>query len=305
MAYWFRWSRKDCVAPRPGARNLAWEDRRRPALAERLWRTCFSTMASAVAGNVLLQLDFEQPVLSPPRWSVYYYDCVRKDRRVELKWLVRRRGIDLDACFQKVGNSDFPNDLKRNPMHVAVRHGYQDTLRYLIAQGCDKEVRCALSSMTPLHYAVEYQKVEAFRFLLEAGANPRATTALGETLLHLAVLNASGNDTMQYYLLKLDLPKNAVTTHGETALLYAVRYGQPNSILAHTDWLCTVGCDPNIVSKCGYSPLHYAVMADDLKLVKLLIRCGCDVHLMTAESSADCPEAQSVKRTFGEAEGRE
>ena len=278
-------------------------------------------MASAVAAYVPVDLENVttaielQPVLSPPRWSVYYYDCVQKNRLVELKWLVRRHDIDLDARFQKVGNSDFPNDLKRSPMHLAAMHGYQDMLRYLIAQGCDKEVRCTIHSMTPLHYAALHQQTQTFGFLLQAGSNPRVTSALGETLLHSAVLNARNHDFIQL-LLKLALPKdgealppslciNAVTRQGETALLYAVHYGQPNSILGCTDCLCTAGCDPNIVSKCGYSPLHYAAMANDAKLVKLLMRYGCDVNLMTAKGSADCRNTYSVKRTFRPAEGIE
>jgi ankyrin repeat protein len=60
--------------------------------------------------------------------------------------------------------------------------------------------------------------------------------------------------------------------------------------------LISGGCDVNQFDDIGKTPLHYAVAAEDLKMVALLIAAGADVNARSESLIGDTPLADNAQR---------
>ncbi len=104
--------------------------------------------------------------------------------------------------------------------------------------------------------------------LLASGYDPRERDAHGNTLLHLAAeLDPSGATTI-YKRETLRVCVQMQNSSGETPLLRAVK--KRNSFF--TRLLLYLAPDPNIADSNGVTPLFTALAAQDLELVRLLLK---------------------------------
>ena len=87
------------------------------------------------------------------------------------------------------------------PLHVAAHVGDAARVRQLLLgdgdgdDGIEVDARCTYwgaSGATALHEAARFGQLEVVRVLVEAGADMRATTALGESALDIAVRDREG-----------------------------------------------------------------------------------------------------------------
>ncbi len=85
------------------------------------------------------------------------------------------------------------------PLHVAAHVGDAARVRQLLLGdgdgGIEVDARCTYwgaSGATALHEAARFGQLEVVRVLMEAGADMRATTALGESALDIAIRDREG-----------------------------------------------------------------------------------------------------------------
>lgn len=63
--------------------------------------------------------------------------------------------------------------------------------------------------------------------------------------------------------------------HGETPLIYAIRHSR----IRCAEWLLREGAEPRVADHRGYTALHHAARRRlPAKTLRLLVRCGADVH---------------------------
>lgn len=74
----------------------------------------------------------------------------------------------------------------QTPLHLAIKHGYSDIVRMLIAEFAADLESVDANTTTPLSLAAEAGHAEIVQFLLERGAKPTAVDKLGRTPMHLA-----------------------------------------------------------------------------------------------------------------------
>lgn len=77
---------------------------------------------------------------------------------------------------------------------------------------------------------------------------------------------------------------NKLDSHGRSLLCYAARYDQPEVAIQ----LLAAGCDPNVGDNEGITPLHEAVDAGSMDVLKLLIKQGC-CNVNAANKSGETP----------------
>ncbi len=128
--------------------------------------------------------------------------------------------VDLNRSYEYEGS----------PLHVAVKEGDKELVKYFIEKGADPNVKGAFGE-TPLHIAVDRGYHDIVQILLESGADPNAQSNEGNTPLHLAVIASSAD--IAYELLKK-------------------------------------GADPKIQNKFGKTPLDTAMELNDEKMIKIL-----------------------------------
>lgn len=104
--------------------------------------------------------------------------------------------------------------------------------------------------------------------LVNRGMDVNSVDPAGNTLLHLATRN--GNDSLIAALLKLKANPNARNRVGDTPLMLAAYNGKLSAASA----LLAGGADANGE---GWTPLHYAVFAEQPELVSLLLSKGAKV----------------------------
>lgn len=133
------------------------------------------------------------------------------------------------------------------PLHYAAQKGDLTIIAELLRCKAPLEGK-ALNNRTPLHMAAYNGRVAATQLLLTHGANIKAQTALGETALHKTA--RLGKTDVAAVLVKWPLlDTNLRNSNNETALLYALTFGQTeiaNLIAGHVSWkLETDPKDPN------------------------------------------------------------
>ena len=192
-------------------------------------------------------------------------------RETPLMSAVRGGHLSIVEKLLEVGVSVHPAVHNTTALHSAISFGHGAIVSALLLRGADKD---ALNSTgeTPLMWAVGRGHVAIVVKLLEAGANFNVHAADdGSTALHLAAY--FGHDGIVSALLLSGADKDALTSVGETPLMWAVRNGRQST----TDMLLAAGADFNFhAADDGSTPLHWAASKGNCGIFTALLLSGAN-----------------------------
>lgn len=172
-------------------------------------------------------------------------------------------GVSLAVCtlLLKLGaDATAVSKCGSTPMHDAAGSGSPEAaaiIRLLAEHGANVVIRNAQGA-TPLHRAAELSSFEACSVLLSMSANPKATTDVGATPLHLVASYVTNPTTPVAKVIDLLLDHgvdvDARDEMGYTPLHRAAKNGSPRAFAA----LLKRGADPSARANDGVTPLHLA-----------------------------------------------
>ena len=153
----------------------------------------------------------------------------------------------------------------------AIKIGDPDRVRTLLFARIDVNEK-NYAGITPLAVAAEKGNMEIIRMLVENGkAKVNEKSSYGVTPLIAA--SAMGRGEVIKYLVDHEADVTARDDKGKTALLYAVRFNQPQAVESLIKYNNTT---VNLPDNDGNSPLIYAAQRGLLENVKILIKYGAD-----------------------------
>ena len=187
-----------------------------------------------------------------------------------------------------------PNHRRDNGAPVlqdAVRKGSTKMVKRLLEQGVEVNV-VGGDGLTPLVQAVRWKDPEKVGLLLAHGADPNPRCREGWDPLHLAIYYDL--DTVVTDLLEHGANPDSMRADGMTALRRACEKGDiplVGSLLAH-------GADVNLQSPwCGSAPIHMAVRKRNVEALELLLAAeGCNVEIRTKRG--DTPLYKAAEKGF-------
>lgn len=151
------------------------------------------------------------------------------------------------------------------PLHYALMYGQPEIARLLIEKGADINVQNDLG-LTPLHYALMMVEPEIARLLIEKGADINVRDGWGETPLHRAFISNIGS-----------FPAKGAKIYERTPNSWFPQYFNTSATQPETArLLIEKEADLNVQDNFGMTPLHYAVMKNNLELGSLMIEKGAD-----------------------------
>ena len=165
---------------------------------------------------------------------------------------------------------------------IKIRADDSASIRALIEHGGNVNTKFG-DDFTLLHFVTCFRNIDLVKFLVERGADVNAQNDNGATPLNYATLT-----TNQELALKLLL---AIFIFGSIlGFLYilsmipflislkSLRFVAEKGYLNRAKKLIERGADVNEKDKNGYQILHYAVLSDNPKMIKLLVDHGADVN---------------------------
>lgn len=204
-----------------------------------------------------------------------------------------------DGMPSELGLGKYPNDW--SGLHFLAYFGVPGKARRLLEQGANINGQENALGVTPLHCAVHQGNDEMVEFLLECGANGNATTADGQTALHIASQRGHRRCMKLLFAQHVDLHivdyggapslhaavgtatdestvpllvKHKVNLNfqnpqtGNTALHLAVECRRPRIIL----FLLERGAAIDIANDQGLTPLQLAANMDNCEAISLLLQ---------------------------------
>ena len=131
-----------------------------------------------------------------------------------------------------------------------------------------------IDNQTALHYASFRGNIKIIKLLLENYAEINALSANGYNMIHKA---AQGNkpSAIIFFNKKYNMSLDATDENLMNALHLASANGMDNSVI----FLLSLGLDPNIKDKYGYTALHYAVKKNHVRIIKKLLQRGADRNI--------------------------
>ena len=126
-------------------------------------------------------------------------------------------------------------------------------------------------NLTALHYASFRGNIKIIKLLIENYAEINALSSHGLNMIHKA---AQGNkpSAIIYFNKKYNMDLKDLEENHMNALHLATISGMDNSVI----FLLSLGLDPNITDKHGYTALHYAVKYNQNRIIKKLLQKGAD-----------------------------
>lgn len=207
-----------------------------------------------------------------------------RDKRTALHWaayLGKPKFVSLFLQQMERGDDCNPCDLEgRTPLHFAAAQENSKCLRLLLKHVVPEKIDVADDEKkTALHWSAYYGYLEHVKILIKAGAKPLRDIQYN-SLLHLAVANPQSPDAVRIvrHLLKLK-PYFSVQKNyrGLTPLHLAVAN--------ENEELVRELSSPHVqkraldeVDQLSRSPLHYAVLRNNVNIVRILISSRANLY---------------------------
>ena len=178
----------------------------------------------------------------------------------------------------------------KTALHYAALDGNTQMISLLIDNGAELEAKTSTGSATPLHYAARSpsDSSDPVRQLLLARADKEATTALGDTPLHLAI--ERDNQACITYLLESGANIEAPGNTGWRPIHLAAGKGQLKTVKALLDR----GANIEAPITLGRRPLHVAVYKGQLEIIKALLDHGANPTVRTIKIVGSKPSGISM-----------
>ena len=130
-------------------------------------------------------------------------------------------------------------------------------------------------NLTALHYASFRGNIKIIKLLIDNYADINALSSNGYNMIHKA---AQGNkpSAIVYFYKKYYISLEATDENSMNALHLAAYNGMDDSVI----FLLSLGLDPNLKDKNGYTALHYAVKRNHIRIIKKLLQKGADRNII-------------------------
>ncbi|XP_057336041.1 putative ankyrin repeat protein RF_0381 [Microplitis mediator] len=232
-----------------------------------------------------------------------------------LLYLATSKG-NLDLISHLVGSVDLNAQGFSGPaLHESIVNGHQDITSFLIQNGADINQTSTYmyqDGFSPLHTAILASNAPATELLLKMAADVNARDSRMNTPLHIA--SQTGNYHAAALLLSHGASMAAINSYNETPFCVAIDTGSlnilklfltngihkkdpqllNNSLKRAIDtrnvhvvqFMIDNGADVNFVSPYKkFTPLHFAIAADELKIIETLLQNSANV-LSRSESDS-------------------
>jgi ankyrin repeat protein len=191
-------------------------------------------------------------------------------------------------------SSDIDDDCSY-PIHIAANKGLAKNVRLLVNAGSDIDCKNTHSE-EPLHLACQNGDKDTVKTLLESGANANATCNRTWSPLNHAA--DRGQVQLIDALVSYDASLNYRSINGNTILHFVCGRAKQSGSYEFALRLLELGASVNAVGRGKYTALHEATLANDLKMVKMLVQRGANIHATTA--SAKTPLDLAIGKGYEE-----
>lgn len=207
-------------------------------------------------------------------------ECKDKDHRTPLLWAASSGNCEAIVLLINHGSDLASFDINRlSALHCAASHGYTDCVECLLsldsASAAGQVNQVDNLNCTPLFYSVLSGNIDCIEILLDRGAKQDWQDTKGRTAAHFAALKGQLNSLklLQKRGSNLWLPNK----QGDLPLHYAIKSGRQQVakwLLENSPYAHSV----NAINNFGRSPIHLAIMKNNLEMVDYLIKCGANLN---------------------------
>lgn len=213
--------------------------------------------------------------------------------RTPLNLAAEEDHIDIVKLLVEAGaNKEKENGDGVRPFHHALSSGNLSTVVLLWDAGVDRNIRDDIGR-TSLHHAVKGGHPEIVQMLLTDGADIHAVDNTGRTPFCNALLSGNLNSCRLLWEPGV-LDIHLIDGWGQTYLHHAAKGGHPEvmrmllSDRSNRDRL-------DDVDNLGMTPLHWAAMHRNDKVVKLLLEAGSDIHAVDDRGNTPLHWARGIR----------
>jgi len=224
---------------------------------------------------------------------------IRDERgRTPLHYAVKYGPGVVRTLLRNGADPDVADDSGTTPLHIAAMLRRHDVVQLLLDYSKSSGRRLNVnvqdeSGKTPLHLAATYCHPNVMWLLLVNGAKPNIRDNSGETPLHKAAHYMTCVDGVKMLLEAGADPNARRYDTNRTPLHYAAMHGNTRMVTL----LLKYGVDPNVQDYKGLTPLHYAVMRRRPDAVKLLLQHGADPTIRDNEGKTPIDHAREAGYT--------